>query len=526
MTQHSAHSGRPESGPEALQETGRLTGHATGYATGQEARQDTDQGIQQDIAPDLCVIGSDAVALATASAAAAFGVSVVLVENSETTSAPRDGGALLSKALLAAASHINAMRTGAHFGVKTVRFGVDFNAVRAHVRDALEALAPLQSRERLKGLGVRVIAGAARFIDRKTLAVEGLEIKARRFVIATGSLPTLPAIAGLAETPFFTCDNILELAECPRHLIVIGAGPAGLEMAQAFRRFGADVTVLDRAEPLAQYDRECAAVVLDALAREHVTVRSNVIVDAVRQVEVHGHPHVQVEIDTPGESGSNKETIDATHILVAAGRRANLAGLALEAARVRYGPRGIAVNRRLRARNRRVYAVGEAAGAPAYPQVAHHQAGLVVRNALFRTPVRPNRDAIPLVIYTDPELAQIGLMEDAARARYGTIRVLRASYRENDRAQASRATNGHIKIVTDRRGGIRGATIVGAEAAESIATFSLAINQQLNIEALAGLLVPYPSFAEVGKRAAMTYFTGGLTSPLVRRIIGWLRRFG
>jgi len=241
---------------------------------------------------------------------------------------------------------------------------------------------------------------------------------------------------------------------------------------------------------------------------------------------VHGQPHVQVEIDAPGESGSNKETIDATHILVAAGRRANLAGLALEAARVRYGPRGVVVNRRLRARNRRVYAVGEAAGAPAYPQVAHHQAGLVVRNALFRTPVRPNRDAVPLVVYTDPELAQIGLMEGAARARYGTIRVLRSSYRENDRAQANRVTNGHIKIVTDRRGGIRGATIVGAEAAESIATFSLAINQQLNIEALAGLLVPYPSFAEVGKRAAMTYYTGGLTSPLVRRIIRWLRRFG
>jgi pyruvate/2-oxoglutarate dehydrogenase complex dihydrolipoamide dehydrogenase (E3) component len=297
-------------------------------------------------------------------------------------------------------------------------------------------------------------------------------------------------------------------------------------MAQAFRWLGADVTVLDRAEPLAQYDQECAAVVLDALAREHVTIRSNVIIDGVRQVEVYGRPHVQVEITAPGESGPNKETIDGTHILVAAGRRANLAGLALEAAGVRYGPVGVVVNRRLRTRNRCIYAVGEAAGAPAYPQVAHHQAGLVVRNALFRTPVRPDRDAIPLVTYTDPELAQIGLMEDAARARYGAICVLRSSYGENDRAQANRATNGHIKIVTDRRGGIRGATIVGAEAAENIATFSLAINQRLDIAALAALIVPYPSFAEVGKRAAMTYFTGDLTSPLVRRIIGWLRRFG
>jgi pyruvate/2-oxoglutarate dehydrogenase complex dihydrolipoamide dehydrogenase (E3) component len=521
MMQDSAHPDRP-GGPDPLQQTGHLTGHATG----QQAGQDAEQGLQHDIMPDLCVIGSDAVALATAAAAAAFGVNVVLVETPEAGSAQRDGVALLSKALLAAAAHVNAMRTGAHFGVKTVRFGVDFNAVRAHVRDALAAVAPLQSRERLKALGVRVITGAARFVDRKTLAVEGLEIKARRFVIATGSLPALPAVPGLAETPHFICDNVLDLGEIPRHLIVIGAGPAGLEMAQAFRRLGADVTVLDRGEPLAQYDRECAAVVLDALAREHVTIRSNVIIDTVRPAEVHGQQQVQVEIAVPGESGPNKETIDGTHILVAAGRRANLAGLALEAARVRYGPGGVVVNRRLRARNRRVYAVGEAAGAPAYPQVAHHQAGLVVRNALFRAPLRPDRDAIPLVTYTDPELAQIGLMEDAARARCGAICVLRSSYGENDRAQANRATNGHIKIVTDRRGGIRGAAIVGAEAAENITTFSLAINQRLNIEALAGLIVPYPSFAEVGKRAAMTYFTRGLTSPLVRRIIGWLRRFG
>jgi len=493
------------------------------------------------------VIGEDAAALATASAAAAFGVSVVLVENGD-IGAQRDGGALSSKALLVAAAHVNAMRTGAYFGVKTIRFGVDFNAVRAHVQDTLDAIAPLQSRERLKGLGVRVVTGAARFIDRKTLAVAGLHMKAWCFVIATGSVRALPAITGLADTPYFTCENIFELAECPRHPIVIGAGRPGLEMAQTFGRLGADVTVLDQAVPLGQYDPECAAVVLNALAREGVTIRSGVTINAVRQIQEQvqglrqGHiygqmqapqPHVQVDIVTAGsetrrgDAARHRETIDGTHILVAAGRRPNLAGLALEAAGIRYGPRGIAVNRRLRARNRRVYAIGEAAGAPPYPQVAHHHAGLIVRNALFRAPVRPDRDAIPLVTYTDPELAQFGMTEDAAaRTRYGIIRVLRSSYRENDRAQANRAANGHIKIVTDRRGGIRGVTIVGAAAAENIATFCLAINRRLNIEALAGLIVPYPSFAEVGKRAAMTYFTGGLTSPLVRRIIGWLRRFG
>jgi pyruvate/2-oxoglutarate dehydrogenase complex dihydrolipoamide dehydrogenase (E3) component len=279
MMQQRAHPS--QSGQEAQQKPWQKAGPETVHV----ARQGAGQGILQEIMPDLCVIGSDAAALATASAAAAFGVSVVLVENAD-IGAQRDDGALSSKALLAAAAHINAMRTGAHFGVRTARFYVEFNAVRAHVQDALDAVAPLQSRERLKGLGVRVVTGAAHFINRKTLAVEGLHIKAWRFVIATRSIPALPAIAGLAETPHCTCENILELAECPRHLIVIGAGPPGLEMAQAFRRLGADVTVLDRAAPLAQYDPECAAVVLNALARERVAIRTGVTINAVRQVQV------------------------------------------------------------------------------------------------------------------------------------------------------------------------------------------------------------------------------------------------
>jgi pyruvate/2-oxoglutarate dehydrogenase complex dihydrolipoamide dehydrogenase (E3) component len=480
------------------------------------------QDARQEIRPDICVIGAGAGGLAAASAAAAFGVNVVLIEKDRLGGDSRSG-VLPSNALAAAAGQVQilreaVLRNGTHFGVTSPRVAIDFAAARAHVRDVAAAVAPQDSRERYNGLGVRVIAGVGRFRDPATVAVNGFDVKARRFVIATGASPVLPAIPGLAEVPHFTNETVLELADCPRHLIVIGAGPAGLELAQAFRRLGAQVTVLEAATPLGGEDQECASVVIDALKREGVVLRSGVEVTQVRRVLS------RVRIDIAGEAG--QETIEGSHILVAAGRRPNLDELDLDAGGIDYEANGITVDRRLRTSNKQVYAIGEATGAPPFAHLAHHHAGLVIRNALFRTPVNTDRLAVPAVTYTDPQLARVGLTEDEARAESGQIRVLRAPYRENDRAQATGATAGHIKIITDRRGAILGASIVGAGAAENIAAWALAINQKLNIDALAGVIVPYPTYAEVGKRAAMTYFTRSLTSPLVRRIIGWLRRFG
>jgi pyruvate/2-oxoglutarate dehydrogenase complex dihydrolipoamide dehydrogenase (E3) component len=480
------------------------------------------QDARQEIRPDICVIGAGAGGLAAASAAAAFGVNVVLIEKDRLGGDSRSG-VLPSNALAAAAGQVQilreaVLRNGTHFGVTSPRVAIDFAAARAHVRDVAAAVAPQDSRERYTGLGVRVIAGVGRFRDPATVAVNGFDVKARRFVIATGASPVLPAIPGLAEVPHFTNETVLELADCPRHLIVIGAGPAGLELAQAFRRLGAQVTVLEAATPLGGEDQECASVVIDALKREGVVLRSGVEVTQVRRVLS------RVRIDIAGEAG--QETIEGSHILVAAGRRPNLDELDLDAGGIDYEANGITVDRRLRTSNKQVYAIGEATGAPPFAHLAHHHAGLVIRNALFRTPVNTDRLAVPAVTYTDPQLARVGLTEDEARAESGQIRVLRAPYRENDRAQATGATAGHIKIITDRRGAILGASIVGAGAAENIAAWALAINQKLNIDALAGVIVPYPTYAEVGKRAAMTYFTRSLTSPLVRRIIGWLRRFG
>lgn len=476
-----------------------------------------------ELRPDICVIGAGPGGLAAAAAAAAMGVPVVLIEKGRMGGQSLNTGSVPSKALLAAAEHANVLRSGARFGVKIVRSGIDFAAVNAHVRRAVEAIAPQDAAERFVGLGVRVIAGVARFKDAKTVAVDRTTIKARRFIIATGSSPLVPAIPGLSEAPYLTAETVFDLADCPRHLIIIGAGRTGLELAQAFRRLGAEVTVLEAATPLRREDRECTSVLLDALAREGIRLRTGVAVAQVRRVL----GRIQVVIAKADAAVSaGEETLEGTHLLVAAGRRASIDDLDLDAAGIRHEPQRIVVDKRLRTTNKNVYAIGDVIGGPRFTHVANHHAGLVVRNALFRHPVVVDHRAIPRVIFTDPELAQVGFLEDEARAHAGAIRILRWSYRENDRAAATGATDGHIKVITDRRGDILGATIVGAGAGENIAAWALASGQRLNIGAFAGLTVPYPTYAEVGKRAAITYFMRGLTSARVRRIIEWLRRLG
>ena len=469
----------------------------------------------QPLSPDICVIGAGSGGLSVAAAAAAFGVPVVLIEKGKMGGDCLNYGCVPSKALLAAAKRAQAMRAGAAFGVASQRPAVDFVKVHGHVHGVIAAIAPNDSKERFAGLGVRVIEGEARFKDKQTVAVGDLEVKARRFVVATGAAPAAPPIPGLDQVAYLTNETVFDLTVCPEHLLIIGAGPVGLEMAQAFRRLGATVTVIEAATPLANDDPECATVVLDQLAREGIAIRAGT---NVLRVEPGAKPRVVVA------NAGGEETIEASHLLVATGRRPNLDGLDLAAAGIKTGPRGILVNKRLRTSNRRVYAVGDVAGGPQFTHVANYHAGLVIRNVLFRLRARVDANVVPRVTYTDPELAHVGISEAQAGKR--RIRVLRWPYHENDRAQAERETRGHIKVVTSERGQVLGATIVGAHAGELIVPWTLAVTQGLNIRAFAEVVMPYPTLAEIGKRAAVTYFAGSLTKPFVQRIIGALRRFG
>ena len=468
-----------------------------------------------ELRPDLCVIGAGAGGLSVAAAAATFGVPVVLIEKGRMGGDCLNYGCVPSKALLAAARRVADMRTASDLGVNAAAVRVDFPAVAQHVRDTIAALAPNDSAARFTGLGVRVVAGSAQFADRQTVTVDDrFTIKARRFVIATGSTPSVPRIPGIAQTPFFTNETIFDLALQPEHLLIVGGGPVGVELAQAFRRLGSTVTVIEAATPLGKDDPECAAVVLAALERDGVVFRSG-----VRLVKVAGASTIQVTL-------SGGEVIEGSHLLIAAGRTPTIEGLGLERAGVATTPHGITVDRHLRTTNKHIYAIGDVIGGLQFTHVANDHAGIVIRHALFRLPARIRYDAIPWVTYTDPELAQVGLTEDQARRTGHAVRILRWPYHENDRARIERASGGHIKVVTNRRGRILGATIVGRDAGELISIFTLAITQRLNIRALAGFIVPYPTLAEIGKRAAMSHFTPSLTSPMVRRIIGWLRRLG
>ena len=472
--------------------------------------------MSERLTPDICVIGAGSGGLSVAAAAAAFGVPVVLIERDKMGGECLNTGCVPSKSLIAAGKHARAIADAAAFGVSTQAAEIDFAKVYRHVHDVIDAIAPNDSKERFNGLGVRVIEGAARFKDRNTVVVDATEIAARRFVVATGSSPALPPIAGLDGVPYLTNETVFALATRPEHLVVIGAGAIGLELAQAFRRLGSAVTVLEAAEPLTREDQECAAILLAALAREGVAIRSHV---AVARVEAVG-AKIKVVLADGGAA------IEGSHLLIATGRKANTEGLALDAAGIACDRNGIKVNKGLKTSNRRVYAIGDVAGRGQFTHLANYHAGLVIRNALFRLPVKVNADLVPRVTFTDPELAHVGLTETQARERRIAIRVLRWPYHENDRAQTERETAGHVKVLTGRRGNILGATIVGAAAGELITTWTLAIGRGLNIRALAGMIVPYPTLAEIGKRAAVTYFLPSVTSVWVRRIIDLLRRFG
>ncbi len=461
---------------------------------------------------DIAVIGAGSGGLSVAAAAAQFGRKVVLFEKGEMGGDCLNYGCVPSKALLAAAKQAQALRSGAPFGIAAVEPQVDWAAVRAHVQRAIAAIAPHDSQQRFEALGVTVVRSAARFLDARTLEAAGRQFTARRIVIATGSRPAIPPIPGLGEVACLTNETIFGNQRLPEHLLIIGGGPVGLEMAQAHRRLGARVTVIEAGEPLAHDDPALAAVVLGKLAAEGVEMISRTQV--IRVFQRDGAIGVETG-DGRGFTGS--------HLLVAAGRRPNVEDLDLGRAGVAFTQRGITVDRGLRTSNRRVYAIGDVAGGR-FTHEAGYQAGIVLRNALFALPAKASA-VIPHVTYTDPELAQAGLTEAEARARHGAaVKVLRAPFTGNDRAQAEGRTEGLVKIIIGRRGRILGAGIVAPGAGELIQPWILALAQGLRISAMAGPVLPYPTRGEAGRRAATGYFAGFASNPLVRRVIGLIDR--
>lgn len=471
-----------------------------------------------NLSVDICVIGAGSGGLSVAAAAAAFGQQVVLIEKAKMGGDCLNYGCVPSKALIAAGHRAHVMRSSEPFGIGAVTPKVDAGGVHRHVQSVIAAIAPNDSAERFEGLGVRVIQAAGRFVDKTTVAAGDYRIKARRFVIATGSSPLVPPIPGLENVPYFTNETIFDNQEPIGHLIVIGGGPIGMELAQAHMRLGANVTVVEGMVALSKDDPEMTSVVLERLRSEGLDIREGVLVQRVEGVAG--------EIRVITGEGDAVQTIAGSHLLVATGRQPNLSELGLESAGIKYGSSGIKVSAGLVTSNRRVFAIGDAIGGPQFTHVANYHAGLVIRRALFRLPARVNKGVIPWVTFTDPELAHVGLTEEEARGKHGRVSVLRWAFHENDRAQAERETRGHVKAVVGRNGRILGASIVGAQAGELIQIWSLAISQRMKIKAMTSFISPYPTLGEVSKRAAIRHFVAVPGNPLVRKVIGFLAKLG
>jgi pyruvate/2-oxoglutarate dehydrogenase complex dihydrolipoamide dehydrogenase (E3) component len=471
--------------------------------------------MSRPLAPDLCVIGAGSGGLAVAAGAAQMGADVVLIERGAMGGDCLNFGCVPSKSLLAAARIAALGRRGAALGIAYAPPCIDFAAVGDSIQRVIAAIAPNDSVERFEGLGVRVVRAEARFTDPRTVRAGNTEVRPRRFVIATGSQPSVPAIPGLDGVFYLTNETVFANRELPQHLIVIGGGPIGIEMAQAHARLGARVTVLDVGPLLPRDDPELAACLAERLSAEGVTTRP--------QIEITGIERDEEAIHVDLADGSR---IAGSHLLVAAGRQPNIAALDLAAAEIAATAKGITVDARLRTTNRRAFAVGDVAGGPQFTHIALYHAGIVIRNALFRLPAKVDYRSLPWVTYTDPELAQVGLTEAAARAADGAVRVLRWRFAENDRARTERDTGGLVKILTRRNGRILGASILGAGAGDLILPWALAISQKLKIGALANLIVPYPTRGEASKRAAGSFYTPALFSARTRGLVRLLARFG
>lgn len=461
---------------------------------------------------DVCIIGAGSGGLSVAAGAVQMGASVVLIEGHRMGGDCLNFGCVPSKALLAAAAKAHAMAGG--FGVAGVTPQVDYAAAKDHVAAVIAAIAPADSQERFEALGVTVIRAFARFTSATEVQAGDTRVTARRFVIATGSTPFVPPIPGLDSVPYLTNETIFDLRERPGHLLVIGGGPIGMEMAQAHRRLGCDVTVIEGARALGKDDPELAAVVLDTLRAEGIVILEDTPASQVRGAA--GAIEVSIR---------DGRTISGTHLLIAVGRKPALDALNLAAAGVAHDRSGLKVSAGLRTTNRRVYGVGDVAGRLQFTHVAGYHAGIVIRQILFGLPAKATSRHIPWATYTDPELAQVGQTEAEARKAHGAaLTIVRFAFHENDRAIATGKTKGLIKVMVVR-GRPVGAAIVGAQAGELIGLWALAIANNLKMSAIAGTVLPYPTLNEVSKRAAGAYFSPKLfDNPMVKRVVRFVQK--
>ena len=458
---------------------------------------------------DLVIIGAGSAGLSFAAGAVQMGAGVVLIEGGKMGGDCLNTGCVPSKALIEAARRAKGAASAKNLGVSCHDVTVDYASVMHYVRETIASIEPHDSQERFEGLGVRVIRGYAEFASKNSIRVGNETVTARRIVVATGATPIAPPINGLDTVAYFTNETFFENRNRPDHLIIIGGGPIGVEMAHAHAQLGIKTTLIESFEILPREIAKTREIVRTKLLQDGVTVFENC---DVRSIKENG----AIKSITLGDG----QMVKGSHILVATGRRANVQGLNLSAAGIETTDVGIKVDDSLRTTNRAVYAIGDVIGQEQFTHLAGYHASLVVRSALFGLPAKVRKNHIPRVTYCDPEVASVGDISDGTG-----IETYRVTYDGLDRAIAGARTDGFAQIWV-KNGRVRGATIVGAQAGELIHFWSLVIAQNLKLSKASSVITPYPTLSDINKKLIGAYFTPRLfDNPKIKSFVKLIQRW-
>ena len=462
--------------------------------------------------PHLCVIGAGAAGLSVAAGAAQLGVDVVLIEADKMGGDCLNSGCVPSKAIIAASKAAVFHKKSKSFGIIYQEPDIDFAKINSYIKTVIKKIEPNDSVERFESLGVKVITGEARFLDKNTVEVDDKKIRAKFFIIATGAKAFVPPINGLSEVNYYTNETIFELKDKPEHLIILGAGPIGCEIAQAYVKLGVKVTLLEVAKVIPSGDRNQVMLLKQELIKSGIDLHEGIgITEIIKTID--NKISVNYLLD------QTSYTITGSHLFVATGRRPNIKTLNLDKAGIKNTSKGIKVDLRLRTSNKRVYALGDVIGKSQFTHMASYYAGIIIKNVLFKLRTKISDRIIPWVVYTSPELAQVGITEEYAKQNNIQYTLLEHDYVENDRAITDNITVGKIKVLVSKNTTVLGVSILGENAGELLMPWILAMENNLSIASIAQSIIPYPTLSELSKRAASKYYWPLLFSKKTKFII-------